>query len=85
MQGELYRYHGPVTAEVEDAVEDLFTYHAPDAEQKAAFQLVRDSLAQAFKTILTVVPPSPNRTRALNDLVDARMKANAAISFRGRY
>ena len=46
---------------------------------------VREALTMAAKAILWNVQRSPLRTRALNAIVDARMLANAAITFRGRF
>ena len=68
-----------------DNVEDAFTYQPWHAKQTDAGQQVREALVAAAKTILRLVPDGPMRTRAINDLIDARMKANAAISFSGRF
>lgn len=66
-----------------DNVDRLFDYQPWDEWQRDAGQQVREALTAAAKVILRAVPPCPTRTRALNDLLDARMKANAAITFRG--
>lgn len=66
-------------------VDDAFRYQPWDAQQQDAGQIVRDALVTAAKAILQHVPESPLRTRALNNLVDARMIANAAITFRGQF
>ena len=68
-----------------DNVDDAFTYQSWDQEQQASGGAVRSALVAAAKVILQTVPESPLRTRALNNLVDARMLANAAITFRGRF
>lgn len=76
---------GPLSPEVIGEVHNLFEYHAWDEEKIMAGAEVRNILASAYQTILRVVPPCPTRTHALNNLVDARMLANAAITHDGRY
>lgn len=66
-------------------VDDVFRYHQWDPGQQDAGNQVRDALIAAAKVILRTVPESPSRTRALNHLIDARMVANAAITFGGRF
>lgn len=84
---ELQRLAQPVPPEqILDAakvVEDLFEYHPWDEQQQEQGRLVRNSLADAYKSILGNVPPGPTRSRALNMLVDCRMLANQAITFKG--
>lgn len=69
----------------EKNVERAFNYQAWNAEQMKAGTDIRASLVKAAKVILANVPESPLRTRALNALVDARMLANAAITFNGQF
>lgn len=66
-------------------VEAAFTYQPWNAEQVSAGDEVRSALMKAAQVILARVPESPLRTRALNNLIDARMIANAAITFAGRF
>lgn len=66
-------------------VEDAFTYHAWDGWQQEAGNIVRETLTAAARAILRVVPAGPSRTRALNNLMDARMLCNQSITFRGRF
>lgn len=66
-------------------VDEAFRYLPWNAEQISAGDEVRAALANAARVILTRVAESPLRTRALNNLIDARMIANAAITFRGRF
>ncbi len=72
-------------AEAGFLVADVFTYHEWTDEQKDAGREVRESIGDAFLSIMKNVPPSPSRTRALNHLIDARMLANAAITHGGKY
>ena len=66
-------------------IEDAFQYHRWDDQQEDAGAQVRDALVNAAKVILRTVPDTSLRSQALADLFSARMKANAAISFRGRF
>ena len=68
-----------------DTVDAAFRYQPWDELQRDQGEQVRDVLVAAAKVILRTVPDTPLRTRALNNLIDARMLANAAISFRGRF
>lgn len=72
-----------ITPDAQVAIHNLFTYHPWEEEQKLAGERVRNSLAAAYTTLLAEVPASPSRTRALNMLLDCRMLANQAITFRG--
>lgn len=66
-------------------VEEAFKYQPWDQHQQDAGAEVRDALVAAAKAIIIFVPETPLRTRALNNLIDARMLANAAITFKGRF
>lgn len=68
-----------------DNVEHAFTFHPWSDDQQRRGKEVTAALIAAAKTILTNVPECPTRTRALNNLIDARMIANAAITHDGRY
>jgi hypothetical protein len=61
-----------------------FEYLPWNPEQIKSGTLVRGALATAVKVIVAECPPSPTRTRAINACFDARMLANAAITFRGK-
>lgn len=69
----------------EKNVDEAFQYQPWNALQQEAGNHVREALANAAKAIIANVPETPLRTRALNDLIDARMKANAAITFNGKF
>lgn len=66
-------------------VEEAFNYQPWNDEQVKAGTAIRESLIVAAKMILEYVPETPLRTRALNALIDARMLANAAITFNGKF
>lgn len=73
---------GPITLE---NVAEVFQYHPWDQTQMDCGDAVRDVLTLAAKQVLRSVPPGALRVRCLELLVDARMVANAAITFRGRF
>lgn len=65
-------------------VEHIFRYQPAQEDQLVAFDMVRESLTLAAKTILRVVPPCADRTTAIRKLREARMDANSAIALRGQ-
>lgn len=66
-------------------IEAAMTYQPWDSKQQDAGDLVRETLTIAARAILRYVPRSPRRTLAIQHLISARMDANAAISFKGRF
>lgn len=76
-------YSRATTCSMEEA-EELFTFQPWNPTQISAGKEVRLTLQRAFRTVITFAPPSPIRTRALNAIIDARMLANAAITFDGK-
>ena len=68
-----------------EIVTEIFTYAPWNDAQKEAGHEVVEALKTAYMTIVENVPPCPTRTRALNNLIDARMLANAAITHGGKY
>lgn len=68
-----------------DNVNAAFQYQPWNHHQQQQGDQVRELLTFAAKGILRNVPSGPLRTRALNHLIDARMIANAAITFGGRF
>ena len=69
----------------EDNVREAFQYQPWNDEQQRAGGAVREALVMAAEVMLRNIPETPLRTRALNALVDARMLANAAITFNGKF
>jgi hypothetical protein len=60
-------------------IEVLFTYHAPDEQQRGALEAVR-AAAKAFATVLVAqTPASADQTAAVRKLRECVMTANAAI------
>lgn len=66
-------------------IEAAMQYQPWESDQILAGDAVREALTIAALAILAHVPPSPRRTLALQHIISARMDANAAISFRGRF
>jgi hypothetical protein len=68
-----------------DDLEEIFTYHAPDAEQLEHYERLREGAARFSALILMHTPPSPDQTMAIRKVREAVMTANAAIALKGRY
>jgi hypothetical protein len=66
-------------------INKLFDYAPYNESQITASRIVINALKGAFQAILLNCPPSSNRTTALQHLIDARMRANAAITHGGRF
>jgi hypothetical protein len=66
-------------------IEDVFTYHAPNEEQKQRYEILRTAARQLAEVILVVVPSSADRSAALRHLRECVMTANAAIALNGRH
>lgn len=68
-----------------DNIEAAMAYQPWHRGQQQQGEAVREALVMAAKAILRNVPRSPRRTLALQHLISARMDANCAISFAGRF
>jgi hypothetical protein len=66
-------------------IDEAMRYQPWDRQQQEAGDIVREALTTAAKAILRHVPDAAFRSVALRNILDARMNANAAISFRGRF
>lgn len=67
-----------------DDLEKLFTYQSPTPEMQEHFQVVSKACEAAARVIVEHVPACADRTLAIQHLVDARMRANAAIALDGQ-
>lgn len=74
-----------LTADVALAIDAAFEYHPWSQDQTTRGQAVRAKLADAVKTIIACVPPSPDRSAAIRKIREARMDCNSAITHGGRY
>lgn len=66
-------------------VEYLMAYHSWDGHQREAGDQVREALTFAAKAILRNVPAGRSRSVTLRNILEARMNANAGISFGGGF
>lgn len=72
-------------AAIDQEIDAMFEYHAWTPEQVRAGIRVREVLAHAVKIIVELVPPGPDRTVAIRKIREARMDANSALTFGGKY
>lgn len=61
-------------------IENRFTYHAPHGDQPERYQQIRAAAGQYAQLLAELCPGSQELTRALNDVDDSVMHANAAIA-----
>lgn len=74
-----------LNTDVENLIDDIFTYHKWDDEKIAKGTRVREALANAVKVIVENVPSGPDRTVAIRKIREARMDCNSALTFDGKY
>jgi hypothetical protein len=67
-----------------DDLSKLFSYQPPTDEMYEHFNAVSKACEAAARVIVEHVPASADRTLAIQHLVDARMRANAAIALDGQ-
>lgn len=72
----------PLTAE---AIDDIFSYHAPSEDQKPKYNSVREGARVFARIILENTPGSADQTAAIRKLRDCVMTANASIALDGKY
>jgi hypothetical protein len=71
----------PVTRE---NITDVFSYHAPDADQLVTYEKLR-SAARGFATaIIDLTPSCADQQAAIRLLRECVMTANAAIALKGK-
>jgi hypothetical protein len=69
----------------DDAIEDLFTYHAPTPDQIPKYEAIRAG-AKAFAKILVAnTPQSADQTVAVRKLRECVHVANGSIALRGQF
>ena len=61
-------------------IENLFSYHAPNSDQIAKYQVIRSTARSLALVILDNVPGCPDQTAAIRKLRECVMTANAAIA-----
>lgn len=66
-------------------LEEIFQYHAPDADQRVAYEKLRGAAKDFAQAIVELVPSSADQTAAIRLVRQAVMTANAGIALRGKY
>lgn len=66
-------------AELDAAIEDVFSYHAPDAAGLEGIANIRRAASLFAESIVMNAPPSADRSSAIRHVRNAMMEANAAI------
>lgn len=69
----------------DESIDEIFQYHAPDDEQKAAYEVLREEARVLARLIIRLCPPGPDQTVAIRKLRECIMTANACIALKGRY
>lgn len=65
-------------------LDHIFTYHAPDDDQRVAYERLRSSAKDFAKAILDLTPTCADQMAAIRHVREALMTANAAIALGGR-
>jgi hypothetical protein len=68
-----------------DAIGDIFTYHAPDADQQIAYEKLRSSARDFAVALVELTPVCADQSAAVRLLRECVMTANAAIALKGKY
>lgn len=63
---------------------EIFTYHAPDADQQVAYEKLRNAAYDFAAALVELTPASADQTAALRKLRECVMTANAAIALKGQ-
>ena len=71
---------GVPTEAPKDAIEELFTYHAPTGDQPERYLRIREAGKALARVIDECCPPGPDRTAAVRHIREAVMTANASIA-----
>ena len=65
-------------------INNIFTYHAPSAEQLPKYEAIRAKAKELGQVIVDNTPVSADQTAAIRLLREAVMTANAAIALNGK-
>lgn len=71
------------TAGTDELLDDLFTYHSPDADQIPKYAAIREMAREMAQVIHDSCPASADRTAAMRQLQDTVMTANRAVALKG--
>jgi len=67
-----------------EQLKDIFTYHAPDADQRVAYEKLRNAAYDFAVALTELTPPSADQSAALRKLRECVMTANACIALHGK-
>ena len=62
---------------------DIFTYHAPEPDQIAKYQKLRDGAEAFAKIIVENTPKCADQSHAIRLVRDSVMFSNAAVALKG--
>jgi hypothetical protein len=68
-----------------EQLRDIFTYHAPDADQQVAYEKLRNAAYDFAVALVELTAPSPDQSAALRKLRECVMTANASIALKGKF
>ena len=74
----------PISQDEQEALNDVFDYHAPKGDQVEIYEQLRESAKAFASIIMLLVPASADRSAALRKVREAVMTANAAVALEGR-
>lgn len=67
-----------------EQIEEMFTYHAPNEEQRKRYEVLRAAAKDFARTLISCTPGSADQTAAIRLLRECVMTANAAIALEGK-
>ena len=67
-----------------EAIDNVFSYHAPTPEQIPKYAALRAAAKQFAGVLFEICPPSADRSAAIRKLREAVMTANASIALGGK-
>ena len=65
-------------------LEHIFTYHPPQGDQAAYYELIRKAALEFATLLIAHTPPGADQSAAIRHLRECVMTANAAIALGGR-
>jgi len=72
-----------MSKDLRDKIEEIFSYHAPDASQQDKYARIRSAAKIFAYEVLNNTPPCADQTTAIRHIRDAVMTANAAVALKG--
>lgn len=65
-------------------LDNIFKYHAPNAEQQIRYGRLRDAAKAFAEAIVAYTPAGADQTAAIRKVREAVMTANAAVALDGK-